>query len=141
MFRAFCRATLVPRARVDERRLTRLLAARCESSGSSFAAAPDASRGFDVGAYDGLWRALSREPTWPSVQTVAVVGPAGDAFLDAAEATVGAAAGCAQLRITSKSVGQKRWQSVRIEVRCDSPDDFCDLHSRLSALDGTKAVV
>ena len=53
----------------------------CASSSQGPQTGPDASRGYDVSEYAGLWRTLSElEPRWPSSQSVAVVGPIGDGF-------------------------------------------------------------
>ena len=109
------------------------------SSGSSDIDGPDASRGFDIAEYDGLWRALARDSAWPSDRSIAIVGPTGDAFRAAVEASCEAAAGCEVLRL--KAQAKARWQSVRVLLRCTSPDDFCAVHSVLKSLDGTKAII
>ena len=50
----------------------------CASSSQGPKTEPDASRGYDVSEYGGLWRTLNElEPKWPSSQSVAVVGPIG----------------------------------------------------------------
>ena len=101
-------------------------------------AGPDPSRGFDVTAYNGLWHNLSRE-AWPNEQTLAVIGPVDTAFTELVKACSNETAGC---EITSVSTTLKsRLQSVKLRVRCMTPDDFCALHSRLSALDNVKAIV
>lgn len=101
-------------------------------------AGPDPSRGFDVTAYNGLWHNLSRE-AWPNEQTLAVIGPADTAFTELVKACSNETAGC---EITSVAITLKsRLQSVKLRVRCMTPDDFCALHSRLSALDNVKAIV
>ena len=100
---------------------------------------PDATFGFDVNEYEGLWRALSSEKQWPAETTLAAVGPAGEEYAAAAEACLAAAVGCKPLQ--TSLVPKSRLQSVRMLFRCDSPDAFCALHSSLKALPGTKAVV
>ena len=106
---------------------------------SSRADGPDASRGFDIVEYAGLWHALSRDSTWPSSRTIAVLGPGTDAFRSSVELCCRAAAGCEVLDL---AVQQKvRWQSVRVRVHCGTPDDFCTLHSQLGTLEGVKAIV
>ena len=100
---------------------------------------PDASLGFDVTEYDGLWRALTRDSTWPSDRSIAIVGPTGDAFRETVEASCEAAMGCEVLSL--KAQAKSRWQSVRVLLRCESPDAFCAVHSVLSSLDGTKAII
>ena len=102
------------------------------------AAGPDASRGYDITEYDGLWRALQKN-TWPSDHTIAVVGPAGDEFVRAVEASCASAVGCSVLTIRTSS--KVRWQSVRVSLRCGTADDFCAVHSVLKGLTGTKAIV
>ena len=101
------------------------------------AGCPDASRGYDVEEYAGLWRQLN-ERQWPQQTTVAVVGPIGDAFAAAAVACAHDVVGPNATAVTSEH--RSRWQSVRLQVVCTSADDFCVLHSRLSALEGAKAV-
>ena len=103
----------------------------------STATGPDASRGYDVAEYEGLWRNLSRE-TWPSLQSVAIIGPADNDFVHAVEACSRVVQGCEVLDVTAQP--KKRWQSVRVKVRCNSPDDYCELHSRLGSLAGVKAL-
>ena len=89
-------------------------------------------------AYNGLWHNLSRE-AWPNEQTLAVIGPVDTAFTELVKACSNETAGC---EITSVSTTLKsRLQSVKLRVRCMTPDDFCALHSRLSALDNVKAIV
>ena len=100
-------------------------------------AGPDASR-FDAVAYRGLWDNLSRE-TWPSQQQLAVIGPASQEFTEAVKTCGEATHGCTMLRVTTEP--KSRWQSIRLSVLCETPDDFCSLHSRLSALEGVKALV
>merc|ERR1712046_174915 len=99
------------------------------------AAVPDVSRGYDVAEYAGMWKALQKE-TWPSVQKFSVVGPMGNDFKDAAEACVVKALGWDAIKVHVEP--RKRWQAVRLEVRCTSPDDFCHLHSTLKNLDGVR---
>lgn len=119
--------------------MPRLAAAAGCRACSGAACGPDASRGFCIEQYAGLHAALSHERSWPCRQTIAVVGPAGDEYARAATEAVAASPGVEAVRVSSEP--KSRWQSVRCEVLCDSPDDFCELHSRLSALDGTKAVI
>jgi putative lipoic acid-binding regulatory protein len=104
---------------------------------SGAAAGPDASR-YDVEKYGGLWRNLSRE-AWPSDHILAIIGPADDSFVQAVKACCEAEDGCEIVQLSTQS--KSRWQSVRLSVRCTSPDDFCALHSRLAALEGVKALV
>ena len=99
---------------------------------------PDASRGYDVEEYAGLWRQLN-ERQWPQQTTVAVVGPIGDAFAAAAVACAHDIVG--PHATTVRSELRSRWQSVRLQVVCTSADDVCELHSRLRALEGAKAVL
>ena len=108
---------------------------------SSQQAGPDASRGYDVSEYAGLWRMLNElEPQWPSSQTVAVVGPTGDDFIASALACAHDVVGREATTIVSTQP-RSRWQSVRIRAVCTSADDVCELHSRLRALEGVRAVV
>lgn len=102
---------------------------------------PDASRGYNVSEYSGLWRTLNElEPEWPSSQTVAVVGPIGDGFAASALACAHDVVGSEAATMVSTQP-RSRWQSVRLQVVCRSPDDVCELHSRLRALEGVRAVV
>ena len=102
---------------------------------------PDASRGYDVSEYAGLWRTLNElEPKWPSSQSVAVVGPIGDGFAASALACAHEVVGREATTVVSTQP-RSRWQSVRLQVVCTSPDDVCELHSRLRALEGVRAVV
>ena len=121
------------------RPLYSLLAAKPTRSCFCTTSGPDESRGYDVKEYDGLWRALMRDSSWPSDQKIAVVGPIGDDFLLAVEASCAAATGCSVLGLTTQP--KTRWQSVRVMLRCGTADDFCALHSTLKGLDGTKAIV
>eukprot|EP00441_Pelagodinium_beii_P036886 CAMPEP_0197634488 /NCGR_PEP_ID=MMETSP1338-20131121/10568_1 /TAXON_ID=43686 ORGANISM="Pelagodinium beii, Strain RCC1491" /NCGR_SAMPLE_ID=MMETSP1338 /ASSEMBLY_ACC=CAM_ASM_000754 /LENGTH=182 /DNA_ID=CAMNT_0043206359 /DNA_START=67 /DNA_END=612 /DNA_ORIENTATION=- len=95
---------------------------------------PDPSRGFDVEEYRNIWSALSKERQWPSVQRFAVVGPAGGDFAAAVEARVAETLGRKPEQVSTEP--RSRWQSVRMDVQCTSPDDFCALHSRLKSLEG-----
>lgn len=100
---------------------------------------PDSTRGFDVKEYDGLWRALTQDSTWPSDRSIAVVGPVGDNFFEIVEAKCAEADGCTVLSLTTQP--KTRWQSIRVMLRCGSADDFCALHSTLKGLEFTKAIV
>lgn len=82
---------------------------------------------------------LKQSHEWPHTQTVAVMGPVGSEFQRAVEECCGAASGCSIVETTVQA--KSRWQSVRVSVRCLSPDDFCELHFRLSSLHGVRAVV
>lgn len=99
---------------------------------------PDATRGYDVVEYAGLWQQLN-ERQWPQQTTVAVVGPIGDTFAAAAVACAHDVVGPHATTMTSES--RSRWQSVRLRVLATSADDVCELHSRLRALEGAKAVL
>ena len=100
---------------------------------------PSNNTTFDAAKYDGLLQALRREKQWPSEAQIAVVGPAGDEFARAAADCLAAAQGCEPI---STSVTPKaRLQSIRMLFTCQSPDAFCTLHSALSEVTGTKAVV
>ena len=103
--------------------------------------APDASRGYDVEEYAGVWHKLAQtDHPWPQRHTIAVVGPLSDEFAAAAEACVHSVLGEAAVPHVSREE-RTRWQSVRLQVVCKSPDDFCAVHSKLSRLDGVKMVV
>tara|TARA_B100000795_G_scaffold225808_1_gene181623 strand:- start:321 stop:578 length:258 start_codon:yes stop_codon:yes gene_type:complete len=80
------------------------------------------------------------EPQWPSSQSVAVVGPIGDGFAASALACAHDVVGREATTVVS-SRAMIKWQSVRLQVVCTSPDDMCELHSRLRALEGVRAVV
>ena len=113
----------------------------CASSSKGVQTGPDASRGYNVSEYSGLWRTLNElEPEWPSSQTVAVVGPIGDGFAASALACAHYVVGMEGATVVSTQP-RSRWQSVRLQVVCRSPDDVCELHSRLRALEGVRAVV
>ena len=113
----------------------------CASSSKGVQTGPDASRGYNVSEYSGLWRTLNElEPEWPSRQTVAVVGPIGDGFAASALACAHDVVGSEAATVVSTQP-RSRWQSVRLQVVCRSPDDVCELHSRLRALEGVRAVV
>ena len=112
--------------------------ARSCGTGSSDQPGPDASRGYDVQEYAGLWRMLN-ERQWPQQQTVAVVGPIGNAFVDSAVAVAHEVVGPQATMVSTEP--RSRWQSVRLQVVCSSADDLCDLHSRLRALEGVRAVL
>ena len=102
--------------------------------------APDATRGYDVEQYAGIWQKLAQtEHPWPQRHTIAVVGPLSDEFAAAAEACVHSVLGEAAAHVSREE--RTRWQSVRLQVVCKSPDDFCAVHSKLSRLDGVKMVV
>ena len=107
----------------------------CDASASG----PDPSRHYDIKQYEGLWHMLTQSHEWPHTQTIAVLGPVGREFQRAVEVCCGAASGCSIIETTTQA--KSRWQSVRVSVRCLSPDDFCELHFRLSSLHGVKAVV
>ena len=90
--------------------------------------------------YEGLWKALvASEPAWPSTQKIAVVGPAGSEFAEAAVAAARAVVGHEATQFSTQP--RTRWQSVRLEVTCATADDVCAVHSRLRALEGVKAVM
>jgi len=113
----------------------------CASSSQGPQTGPDASRGYDVSEYAGLWKMLNElEPQWPSSQSVAVVGPIGDGFAASALACAHDVVGREATTVVS-SRAMIKWQSVRLQVVCTSPDDMCELHSRLRALEGVRAVV
>ena len=113
----------------------------CASSSKGVQTGPDASRGYNVSEYSGLWRTLNElEPEWPSRQTVAVVGPIGDGFAASALACAHDVVGREAATVVSTQP-RSRWQSVRLQVVCRSPDDVCELHSRLRGLEGVRAVV
>ncbi|CAE8654825.1 unnamed protein product, partial [Polarella glacialis] len=97
---------------------------------------PDPTRGFDVNEYHNIWKALSDEKAWPSVQRFSVVGPAGGDFAAAVQAQVADTLGHEPEKVATEP--RQRWQSVRLDVRCATPDDFCALHSRLKSLEGVK---
>ena len=102
---------------------------------------PDATRGYDVEEYAGVWHKLAQtEHPWPQRHTIAVVGPLSDDFAAAAETCVHSVLGEAAVPHVSREE-RTRWQSVRLQVVCKSPDDFCEVHSKLSRLDGVKMVV
>ena len=103
------------------------------------ASGPDTSRNYDIKQYEGLWHMLSREHAWPYTQTIAVLGPVGSDFQRAVEECCGAASGCSIIETSTEA--KTRWQSVRVTVCCDSPDDFCELHFRLGGVHDVKAVV
>ena len=105
----------------------------------SHAAGPDTSRGYDVARYHGLWTALSKEKQWPTETTIAVIGPAGDEYLAAAQACLASTAGCES--VGTSLAPRSRFQSIRLSFQCESPDAFCALHSCLTAIPGTRAVV
>lgn len=66
------------------------------------ATGPNASRGYDVAEYQGLWHALTRDHTWPSEHSIAVVGLATGDFTAAIEAKCTAAAGCEVLSLNTR---------------------------------------
>lgn len=100
---------------------------------------PNGAR-FPLEQYEGLWKMLSLEDKpWPSTHAIAVVGPTDGNYRNEVEACCRECNGC---KLIESSVQAKsRWQSVRISIECDSPDDFCELHWRLSNLAGTRAVI
>ena len=111
-----------------------------DSSGAK-SDAPDATRGYDVEEYAGVWHKLAQtEHPWPQRHTIAVVGPLSDDFAAAAETCVHSVLGEAAVPHVSREE-RTRWQSVRLQIVCKSPDDFCEVHSKLSRLDGVKMVV
>lgn len=105
-------------------------------AGGAGGAGPDPSRGYDVNEYKSIWQALTQEKSWPSMQRFSVVGPAGDAFALSVQARVVETLGWDAAEV--KTEPRSRWQSVRLEVRCTSPDDFCALHSNLKSLEGVR---
>lgn len=102
-------------------------------------AAPDATRGYDVAEYAGVWNQLARGQPWPQSHTISVVGPANEEFAAAAEACVRDELGGDAVSVSRNE--RKRWQAVRLDVLCGSPDDFCAVHARLRRLEGVKMVV
>ena len=133
VFRAFSQPHTLPLA---SPLLLRSPSRRCTNSD-----APDATRGYDVEEYAGVWHKLAQtEHPWPQRHTIAVVGPLSDEFAAAAEACVHSVLGEAAVPHVSREE-RTRWQSVRLQVVCKSPDDFCAVHSKLSRLDGVKMVV
>mmetsp|Transcript_38915 Transcript_38915/g.82876 ORF Transcript_38915/g.82876 Transcript_38915/m.82876 type:complete len:202 (-) Transcript_38915:77-682(-) len=100
---------------------------------------PDASRGYDVDEYGSLWRALAKDRGWPSVQRFSAVGPIGEDFPQAVSKCVSEVLGWDPVKVSREP--RTRWQAVRLEVRCMSPDDFCAIHSCLKRLDGVKSVL
>ncbi|CAJ1383154.1 unnamed protein product [Effrenium voratum] len=94
---------------------------------------PDASRGYDVEEYAKIWHMLQEKTeTWPCVQKFSIIGPAGDDFVAQVQEAVSSSLGAEAEKVST--VPKQRWQSVRLDVRCASPDDFCLLHSRLKSL-------
>ncbi|OLQ04468.1 hypothetical protein AK812_SmicGene12445 [Symbiodinium microadriaticum] len=100
--------------------------------GGHEAAGPDATRGYDVQEYGKIWQALAQEKQWPSVQRFSVIGPSGAEFLETVKGVVSSTTGEEPEKI--EVVAKTRFQSVRLDVRCASPDDFCLLHSRLKSI-------
>ena len=100
-------------------------------SDAGFGEVPDATRGYGVQEYEKMWHALSKEQTWPSIQRFSIIGPAGEDFLGTVNQTVEETLGPPE---KVSVVPKQRWQSVRLDVKCKSPDDFCLLHHRLKAL-------
>ena len=100
---------------------------------------PDGSRGFCVNSYSGLWKALAASHQWPSSHTIAVVGPLGPGFAEAAESCARAEQGCDVLEVSTRA--KTKLQSIRFRINFTSPNDLCALHSRFAALEGSKAVV
>ena len=135
--RAFSRPHTLPTA---SSLLPRAPSRRC-GTGFDSSRAPDATRGYDVEEYAGVWSKLAQtDHPWPQRHTIAVVGPLSDEFAAAAEACVHSVLGEAAAAHVSREE-RTRWQSVRLQVVCKSPDDFCAVHSKLSRLDGVKMVV
>ena len=99
---------------------------------------PNGAR-FPLEQYEGLWKMLSLEDKpWPRTHAIAVVGPTDGIYRNEVEACCHECNGC---KLIESSVQAKsRWQSVRISIECDSPDDFCELHWRLRPA-GTRAVI
>jgi len=95
-------------------------------------AGPDATRGYDIQEYGKIWQALAQEKQWPSVQRFSVIGPSGAEFLETVKGVVSSTTGGEPEKI--EVVTKTRFQSVRLDVRCASPDDFCLLHSRLKSI-------
>ena len=90
--------------------------------------------------YAGVWHKLAQtDHPWPQRHTIAVVGPLSEEFAAAAEACVRSVLGEAAAHVSREE--RTRWQSVRLQITCKSPDDFCEVHSKLSRLDGVKMVV
>eukprot|EP00420_Gonyaulax_spinifera_P022838 CAMPEP_0197916132 /NCGR_PEP_ID=MMETSP1439-20131203/81440_1 /TAXON_ID=66791 /ORGANISM="Gonyaulax spinifera, Strain CCMP409" /LENGTH=197 /DNA_ID=CAMNT_0043538127 /DNA_START=35 /DNA_END=628 /DNA_ORIENTATION=- len=119
---------------------TSLLTTMAASSGATIGTqGPDTSRGFDPVEYKNIWQALSQEKSWPSVQRFSVVGPAGEVFVKSVESCVVGALGWEPVEVSTQP--RSKWQSVRIGVRCASPDDFCTVHSRLKGLDGVRFIL
>ena len=135
--RAFSRPHTLPKAAPL---LLRAPSRRC-GTGLESGGAPDATRGYDVEEYAGVWHKLAQtDHPWPQRHTIAVVGPLSDEFAAAAVSCVHSVLGEAAGTHVSREE-RTRWQSVRLQVVCKSPDDFCAVHSKLSRLDGVKMVV
>eukprot|EP00931_Biecheleriopsis_adriatica_P044440 TRINITY_DN25424_c0_g1_i2.p1 TRINITY_DN25424_c0_g1~~TRINITY_DN25424_c0_g1_i2.p1 ORF type:complete len:164 (-),score=21.01 TRINITY_DN25424_c0_g1_i2:50-541(-) len=100
--------------------------------------APVSHGTFDMDEYGGLYRRLEKE-TWPSTMRLVAVGPIGDEFREAVEASVVKVLGWDPVDIEVEK--RSRWQSIRMKVRCITPDDFCALHSYLKTVDGVKSVL
>lgn len=115
----------------DERMLAPTVSSKADPTAPTVAG-PDPSRGFDVEEYSRIWSALAQEKAWPSVHRFTVVGPVGDEFKRSAASTVTNTLGWDAESVTGEL--KSRWQSVRLDVRCATPDDFCALHSRLKSL-------
>mmetsp|Transcript_6371 Transcript_6371/g.11637 ORF Transcript_6371/g.11637 Transcript_6371/m.11637 type:complete len:165 (-) Transcript_6371:315-809(-) len=97
---------------------------------------PDVTKGYDVQEYGKIWQALSEEKEWPKVQRFSVIGPAGEEFLSSVKSLVLDTMGQPPEKI--EVIPKTRFQSVRLDVRCASPDDFCLLHSRLKTIPNAK---
>eukprot|EP00931_Biecheleriopsis_adriatica_P044439 TRINITY_DN25424_c0_g1_i1.p1 TRINITY_DN25424_c0_g1~~TRINITY_DN25424_c0_g1_i1.p1 ORF type:complete len:202 (-),score=28.76 TRINITY_DN25424_c0_g1_i1:50-589(-) len=108
------------------------------NNGARKPSAPVSHGTFDMDEYGGLYRRLEKE-TWPSTMRLVAVGPIGDEFREAVEASVVKVLGWDPVDIEVEK--RSRWQSIRMKVRCITPDDFCALHSYLKTVDGVKSVL
>lgn len=96
-------------------------------------------RNYNFEEYRGVYRRLISDETWPQVLRIVVVGPIGDAFRQTVEEATPKVLGWDPLSVIVNE--RTRWQSLKLDVRFTTPDDFCALHSYLKTIEGVKTVL
>ncbi|CAL1130166.1 unnamed protein product [Cladocopium goreaui] len=99
----------------------------------------EAGRRYDFEEYRGVYRRLISDESWPRVLRIVVVGPSGETFRRDVQESVFKVLGWDPITVTVDE--RTRWQSVKLDVRFITPDDFCALHSDLQTIQGVQSVL
>ena len=99
----------------------------------------EVGRRYNFEEYRGVYRRLISDESWPRVLRIVVVGPSGEAFRQNVQDSVFKVLGWDPITVTVDE--RTRWQSVKLDVRFITPDDFCALHSDLQTIKGVQSVL